>query len=143
MLAVSVFMTGFVACDNDDDDDEVPVVETQLPQNAKTFISQYYPDAKIASITRDTGDNEYNVLFTNGHDVTFNAAGEWVDVDAPMGQVIPDGIAPVAIVDYVSQNYSGTGINEISKEAYGYEVELTTGLDLEFNANGDFIRIDY
>lgn len=142
LLVMSVFTLSFVACDSDDDDQ--PIVESQLPQAARTFISQFYPDVKVSGITRDSDDKslEYEVFLANGHTVTFDAVGQWVDVDAPGGQVIPDGIAPFKIAEYINQNYSGSGINEISRENYGYDVELTSGIDLEFNANGDFIRID-
>ena len=141
LLFVSIFSVSFVACN---DDDDKPILANELPQAAKSFISQFYGDVKIAGVTRDSdnGKVEYDVIMANGHDLTFNASGEWTDVDAPNGQTIPDGIAPVKISDYVKAQYSGFGINEIAKEHYGYDVELTNGIDLEFNADGDFLRID-
>lgn len=142
LLVMSIFTFSFAACH--DDDDDMPILANELPQAAKTFISQYYPDIKVVKVTRDQDNNrvEYDVVLGNGHDLTFNANGEWTDVDAPLGQTIPDGIAPANIVEYINQNYNGYGINEISKESYGYDVELTNGIDLEFNAQGEFIRID-
>lgn len=142
LLMLSIFSVSFVACS--DDDDDKPLLANELPQSSKSFLSQYYPDIKIVKVTRDSDDGrvEYDVILGNGHDVTFNATGEWIDVDAPVGQTIPDGIAPTPIVEYINQNYNGYGINEISKESYGYDVDLTNGIDLEFNAQGEFIRID-
>lgn len=142
LLVMSIFSVSFVACN--DDDDDVPILANDLPQAAKTFISQYYPDTKVTSVKRDSDNSkvEYDVILANGHDLTFNASGEWTDLDAPLGQTIPDGIAPTNIVEYINQNYNGYGINEISKESYGYDVELTNGIDLEFNSQGEFIRID-
>lgn len=141
MLMLGIFSLSFVSCDNDDDE---PITETQLPQVAKTFVQQYYSNTMVAGVSLDKEDGrmEYDVVFANGHKVTFDSTGEWIDVDAPTGQTIPDGIAPAKISDYVATNYSGYGINEISKEKYGYDVDLTSGVDLVFNADGDFVRID-
>jgi len=33
-------------------------------------------------------------------------------------------------------------IKEIKKKRTGYEVELSNGLDLEFNSKGKFLRMD-
>lgn len=138
LLLVSVFA---FAC-SDDDNDDTPISGNDLPQTAQAFLAQYYPGVKVnrASTDTDDGRTEYDVYLANGHEVTFDFAGIWLDVDAPAGQTIPDGIAPAGIVDYLHQNYFGCGINEISKEPYGYDVELTNGTDLEFNSNGDFLR---
>ena len=43
---------------------------------------------------------------------------------------------------YVADNYSVTGINEISRDNRGYEVELNTGVELIFDRDGKFVRID-
>lgn len=139
---LGIFTLSFTSCDDDDDDQ--PIDETELPQAAKAFVQQYYSNSMIAGINKDkdNGQIEYDVVFVNGHKVTFNVAGEWIDVDAPTGQVIPSGIAPAKISDYVTANYPTYGINEISKESYGYDVDLTNGADLIFNADGDFVRVD-
>lgn len=138
MLAVTAW-----SC-SDDDKDDTPIVVNDLPQAAKTFISTYYAGVSVAGVVRDSdhGTIEYDVKFVNGHEVTFNAAGEWIDVDAPTGSSIPDGIAPAAIVEYLTENFPLAGINEISKTPTGYEVELTTNVDLLFNADGSFAGFD-
>jgi len=42
----------------------------------------------------------------------------------------------------VNKNFKGATIVKIDKEHYGYEVELSNGLDLKFNCNGSFMMID-
>ena len=90
----------------------------------------------------DNGLVEYEVLMADGQKVTFNASGEWIDVDAPAGQTIPLGIVPAKIAVYIASNYSGVGVSEISKSVTGYEVELVSGVDLLFDAAGDFVRVE-
>lgn len=136
LLAVMVW-----SCSSDDD---TPIPVSDLPAGAKNFIAMYFPQDKIVSVERD-GSNplaEYDVTFASGFEVEFNSAGDWVDVDAPMGQTIPYGIAPGAIQSYVSLNYPTNGINEISTEINGYEVELVSGLELLFDLQGNFLGTD-
>lgn len=119
--------------------------KADLPEAANSFLSQYYPDVKTNRIEKDTdhGQTEYEAYLANGHEVTFDADGNWIDVDAPAGQTIPAGIAPAPIADYVTTNYPDLGINEISREHYGFDVELTNGLDLIFDPAGTFLRLDH
>ena len=42
----------------------------------------------------------------------------------------------------MSLNYPTSGINEISVEINGYEVELINGLDLLFDLDGNFLGIE-
>ena len=126
----------------DNDDKDIPITFDQLPKPAQIFISQYYPSDKVVSIERE-GKNDrtsYDVRLSSGHEVEFDAAGEWTDVDAPAQQYVPEGIVPQPIAEYVTTNFPAFGINEISKERNGdYEIELTNGLDLRFDQYGVFI----
>jgi len=42
----------------------------------------------------------------------------------------------------VAANYTDAGINEISRDRRGYEVELTNQIELQFDQNGNFVRVD-
>lgn len=133
------------ACSNDHDgDDSQHVNPAQMPQTAKTFIATYYPTVTISYVDFeiDNGVPEYDVHMANGHEIKFTATGEWLDVDAPKGQSIPEGIAPEKISEYVFSTYPSTGINEISRTVYGYDVELINGLDLAFDLNGSLIGLE-
>lgn len=145
MLLVLMLGATVTACD-DDDDDDVIIAEGQLPKDARDFLSDFYPGVKVTWVERDTdkGELQYDVKMANGHEITFDAGGRWVDVDAPKGQSIPDGIALPPIVRYVETHYTGAGINEISRLNGGnYEVELTIGTELLFDPAGEFLSVSY
>lgn len=141
LLLLGLFVSvSFSSCS--DDDDDKPVAETELPKAANSFLNLYYPGVKIAKVTKETenGSVEYNVTMSNVHKITFDSTGDWLDVDAPAGQYVTRGFFPEAICVYLVENYGKWEIiNEISKEVYGYEVELITGQDLHFNSEGQFI----
>ena len=58
------------------------------------------------------------------------------------GNEIPTKIIPTEIAQYLQKRYNNMPIKEIKKKRTGYEVELSNGLDLEFNSKGKFLRID-
>lgn len=136
LLVTVVFGALAAACT---DDDKV-VGENELPASAKTFVSTYFDSAKVATAYKD--GNEYEVMLSNGVRIDFNRSGEWTDVDAPLNEALPTGFYPKTIDAYLLANMNGAGINEISKERYGYDVELVTGIDLRFDSEGCFLRYD-
>lgn len=148
LLSAGILLTPVIWSCSDDDDDYYHHVETiaydKLPEASKSFIEKFFPADQIVRIEKDIDDDVlvYEVNFNSGTEVTFSYAGEWVEVDAPSGKTIPEGIAPENIVSYLNTNYSGYGINDITKTGYGYEVELVTGLDLRFDPSGNFMGID-
>lgn len=137
LLLVAVLGCAAWSCS---DDDSEPVAVAMLPDTAKSFVTQYFSSAVIVSAKID-GD-EFETRLSDGTRIDFDKAGAWTDVDAPKGKTIPSGFYPEAIDSYVATNYAGTGINEISKEKRGYDVELVSGVDLVFDTAGQFISVD-
>ncbi|GJH41762.1 hypothetical protein RCZ04_23120 [Capnocytophaga sp. HP1101] len=122
---------------------DTPITFAQLPAKAQTFVKQHFKVEDIASVWKDDDihDKDYKVHFNDGTEIEFYANGDWEEVKSRT-QAIPAKIIPNGIAYYVSKTYPQTNIYKIQKKRYGYEVELTNGLDLEFNAKGQFLRID-
>ena len=127
--------TTLIACNHE----EIPVNPNDLPKAAQSFIQKYFAKSTIAIAIKD--GNEYEVKFANGYEIDFDKNGEWKDVDCQM-TAIPQGIVPTTIDTYVKNNFAQNFIVKISRDRHGYDVELNNDLDLEFDSNGKFIRID-
>lgn len=140
-ISLVTLLTATVCACSDDDE---PINPIQLPESAQTFLAQYFSGYEVKRVEKEGkhGDTEYKVTFTNGYEVEFDAIGEWTDVDAPDGRTIPDGIAPAVISEYVVNYFPNDGINEISRDYRGYEVDLVSGVDLTFAPDGTLIEID-
>ncbi|MDE5595885.1 MAG: PepSY-like domain-containing protein [Muribaculaceae bacterium] len=138
LLLIAVFGTMVWSCSDDDNDDSLAV--NMLPDQAKEFVAQYFPSSAI--IAAKTDGNEYDVMLSDGTKIEFDKSGEWKDVDAARGATVPSGFYPETIDTYVAANYEGKGINEISKETGGYDVELVNGVDLKFDSAGQFVAVD-
>ena len=64
----------------------------------------------------------------------------WTSVDCEFS-VLPEGIVPDSITDYVKANYPESKIYKAEKEFGGYEIGLTGGVELIFNTAGKYVRV--
>lgn len=128
-----------------DADERIDV--SQLPKETKAFVTQYFPGTDIIYAERDfskkTGAYEYEVKLSDGTEIDFYSDGKWKEVSCShAGIAVPSSIIPASIAEYVKNNYPSLCIKEIKKKRYGYDVELSNDLDIEFDTAGKFLRID-
>lgn len=122
---------------------EVIIPFNQLPAKAKTFIHQHFKDVKVMNVIldKDVFSKDFDVNFENGTKIEFDRTGNWKEIKTLSGSV-PSSLVPAKIKQYISNNYKGANIVEINKDAYKIDVELSNGVDLDFDKNGNFLRID-
>ncbi|MCI9286240.1 MAG: hypothetical protein HFJ91_10755 [Muribaculaceae bacterium] len=140
LLMLGLVSVAMWSCSDDDDDDKY-ISATELPKVAQEFISQYYPADKVLSVELDKDHSTvtYDVKLASGHEVEFDSAGQWIDLDAPAGASVPEALIPEAIARYVTDNFPAYLVNELTRTARGYDVELTNGLELPFDKDGNFV----
>ncbi|MBE8728032.1 PepSY-like domain-containing protein [Flavobacterium hungaricum] len=142
-IALSLLLTT-TSCDNDDDHDTV-ITAADLPAAATGFITAYFPNATYQSIKKqnkaDSDGSIYDVYLTNGFDIDFDVNGNWVDIDGNY-QAIPVELIPEKINAYVTTNYPNLFVTSIDNETTSTEVELSNNLELVFDLQGNFLRID-
>jgi hypothetical protein len=119
------------------------ITMAELPVTAQTFIKANFPNQATSYIIEDKEitETEYKVRFTGGTEVEFDGKGNWEELDANRG-ILPNSVLPKAIAAYVAQNYKSLSVEKLDRERYGYKLEFTNDLELEFDANGKFLRID-
>ncbi len=122
---------------------EQVITFAELPAKAQTFVKDYFSQNQATSVYKDTEflSAEYNVYFDNGTEIEFDDKGEWKEVKSRT-EGVPSNIIPTGISQHVQKQFPNTFVKEIKKKRYGYEVEISNGLDLEFNTKGQFLRID-
>lgn len=115
----------------------------QLPQNGQKFIKTYFNANQVSAVIEDDDyfKKEYEVILTNGTKIEFDGKGNWKEVDGKRN-AIPTTFIPQSILNYVNKSFPNTKIIKIEKNRFSYDVELTNGLDLEFDSKGNFVRID-
>ena len=117
---------------------------SELPQTAQTFVSTHFADKQVSVVYHDTevADKDYEVIFTDGANIDFTKKGEWDEVEDRDADGVPTAIMQQGIVDYVSTNFAGQYVVQIGKDRNNYEVELNNGIELVFDKNGQFLRVD-
>ena len=124
-----------------DDDDEVVINQTDLPSVAQAFLNNYFNGLQVKRVEKETekGANKYEVFLADGTEVEFDQSGAWTSVDCK-SKAVPAAIVPEAIGRYVAENYPNLAIVQIERESYGYEIELSNDLDIQFDHDFKLIK---
>lgn len=115
-----------------------------LPAAARTVLkANFKSDVSVIKIDKDFGRvSKYEVVLTDGSEVTFDRNGNWKDIESPMAGAVPAKMVPKGISDFVRSNQKNTRIVGIERDRGGYEVELSNGVDMKFDKNGRFLKYD-
>ncbi len=142
-FAALVVAVAFASCACSKPDKRV-VEFTAMPQQAQTFINTHFADKQIAICYQDRElfDRDYEVIFMDGSNVDFTSDGLWTEVEDRDTNGVPVAIIPAAILEYVNARHPGQYIVEISKDRRGYDIELNTTIELEFDNSGQLRRYD-
>ena len=126
------------------DNNERPITLDKLPVAAQTFLKTHFADLTLAYAVEDPKlvGSEYEVIYTDRTEVDFRSNGEWSSVELKYAAV-PASIVPVQISDYVAKsNFSNQIIKKIERNSYTWEIELSNGIEIEFDKDFRVIDID-
>lgn len=115
-----------------------------LPEKAQAFIQKNFTKEKARYILKETEDLlniEYKVDFLDKIKIKFDKKGNWKEVDGNR-KPIPTLFIPEKILAYIRKSFPNNEVVKIEKDRKSYEVEISNGLELEFDADGNFIKID-
>lgn len=115
-----------------------------LPNMAKTTIKNYMKgEISHIKIEKKRGFiSEYDVILIDGTEISFDRNGNWKDIEMNINASVPQQLIPQPIQSYINDNHKGALIIGIEKKKSGYDVELSNGVEIEFNNSGRFIRYD-
>ena len=124
-------------------DDGRPISPDKIPAAATAFIQETFPEIPIvyAEIDREIARTKYEVLLNDGTKVEFNAKGEWDKVEC-IRKAVPASLVPETIANYVQASFPGNLIEKIDKERFGWSIELSNDLELDFSPEGALLRMD-
>lgn len=143
VITMLICLTIFSSCSNDDDNiNDVLLTEAEIPTAIKSYIETHFPSNTIVRAEKDTENNTitYEIYLNDNINLEFNSTSEIIDIDGVIQ--LPNSVIPESILDYVSTNYPNNFITDWELEFNHQQVELNNNLELEFEMNGNFIRID-
>jgi len=137
ILTTLLAITGLISCKNS------IVKADRLPDIAKSFVDEYFPENAISYIKKDHEliKSTYEVVLQDGTEIEFNKSGEWVIIDCKKNAV-PAALVPDVITEYVLAHFPGQQIVKIDRETFGHEIELSSDLELRFNKNGKVVQVE-
>lgn len=115
-----------------------------LPKAAQTTLANNFKaKVSVVKIEKDFGRiSEYEVILTDGTEITFDRNGNWEDIEVSANRSVPSAFIPADIAGYIKKEQPGQKVIGISKERSGYEIELTNGVEMKFNKQGQFVKYD-
>lgn len=115
-----------------------------LPKAAQTVISNNFKaKVNLIEIDKELGRiSEYEVILNDGTEISFDRDGNWKNVEVGKNGKIPGSFIPKTISDYVKKNQPGQKILGIEKNRSGFEVEISNGIEMKFDKDGNFIKYD-
>lgn len=133
-MTLSAFL--LVACDK-----EKVVQSDDLPANASGFVSTHYAGKQILQVVKELDNLKtyFHVYLDNGSKLDFTRQGNIKKIEGT--EEIPATVIPALILDYVEANYTSDFIRGWEIKDASQETKLSTGIQLEFDKNGNFLRV--
>lgn len=116
-----------------------------LPQAASSVLSAHFANKAVSHIKIDhgmLGVESYEVILADGTEIDFDGKGILKEVDCARTGNVPATIIPESIRNYVASNYPHQNIVKYDVKRSGYEIELQSGVELNFNKQGRFHSVD-
>lgn len=115
-----------------------------LPQSARTTIkNNFTSEISLIKIDNEFGRiSDYEVILTDGTEIKFDRNGNWEDVECSLNNTVPASFIPSQVAAFVKKNQPDTHIIGIEKDRRGYEVQLSNGVEMKFDKQGQFQKYD-
>lgn len=112
----------------------VPI--SALPQPAKSFIQNTFPNTQIFKVERD--DGKFKAKLNNGVEIKFFQNGEWESIDSDYTP-IPPTVLPNAVQNTLKSSYPQALITDIEKEFGNYKIKLNNMMELFISGSGQLM----
>ena len=142
LISLLVVMFALTLCVLADNDKVIQINE--MPKVAQQFVSKHFATHKVIVVKVESEflSKSYDVIFANGDNIEFDKKGNWTSIDCEHTQV-PGDVIPKKIASYINQHFPNTKILQIEKsDRKGYDVELSNGIDLEFDKHLRLVEVD-
>lgn len=129
------------------DPNETVIAANNLPVNAQNFVSRNFGNIEFLNAVKEVERNvaTYNVQLKDGTKIEFTENGDWIEVKNGLGKAIPIKFFPENIVKYLQAKYPKIDAKSIEIDEKDKEIKvelLQNKIDLKFDLNGNFIKID-
>lgn len=123
-------------------DKETILQDSEIPTAIKSYVTENFPENPIIQAVKDRDGitTTYDIILDQNIKLEFNSDKEIIDIEGVTA--LPNSVIPKKIAQYVSANHPTNTITDWKIDDRRQKVKLNNGLELEFNKDGDFLRID-
>lgn len=119
----------------------------KLPGNAQDFINKHFSSVSIEKTDENSNwqiweDDKYEVKLSNGMELDFDENGNLMEIDSQNNEAVPMSALPSNISAYLKANHPNAQVIGWEKQDMEQEVELADGTEVEFDAEGNFRKLD-
>ena len=119
----------------------------KLPATAQDFITKNFSSVSVEEVKENSSwqiweDEKYDVRLSNGIELDFDKNGNVLEIDGNNNETIPETALPSEIVSYLQSNYPDASVVSWDKKDNGQEIELQNDVEIEFDQEGNFQKID-
>ncbi|WP_107039796.1 PepSY-like domain-containing protein [Brumimicrobium mesophilum] len=113
-----------------------------LPSEISEYVTTHFPNNVIIQSIEDKDGftKTYDVILEGSISLEFNRKKEIIEIDGV--SELPKSVIPTKISAYVEVNYPTNFITDWELDDKNQQIELDNEMDLEFNMDGDFLKID-
>ncbi len=118
IFMIALVAAGLARCSHSD-------LWNELPDKISYFISQYFPNSELNSVT-ETSDS-YHVRINKGAGLTFDKDGSWTVIDGyglPLPQVLLFDQLPPKLYDYLQETEQLNEVFSMQRDKVRYTLTL-------------------
>jgi len=115
---------------------------SEIPEEITSYINNNFSKNVIIKAIKDTDGLSFNYEITLD-DLTkleFNNKKQIIEIESKTK--LPDSVIPSNILNYVHSYYPNNYIRSWESDTRNQKIELNNGIDLIFDINGYFLKID-
>ncbi|MCY2687995.1 PepSY-like domain-containing protein [Salinimicrobium sp. TH3] len=118
-----------------------------LPGTAQNFIKQHFSSVSVTGVEENSNwkiweDEKYEVKLANGIELDFDENGNIIEIDSQNNEALPMTALPAKVASYLQANHADAEVIGWEKQDKEQEVELASGIEVEFDAQGNFRKLD-
>lgn len=134
---ILTLMIALVSCDQ-----EKVMSASEYPSEITSYVATHFPNNSILQIVKESEgiSKKYEVLLSENISLEFNKKKEITDIDG--NTQLPNSVIPEKILQHVMANYPDSFITDWELDDNKQKVKLNNGLELEFNKEADFLKLD-
>lgn len=137
LSAIALFAMFVTGCDN-----EKSVQSKDYNPQVVEYVNTHFANHKILSYVKDTDglDTSYDVALSDNYMLKFNKSYEIEEVKGT--SPLPDSVVPANVLSFVRENYPDNTIVGWDTERNEQQIDLNNGVELKFDKEGNFVRVD-